>query len=61
MDILSLSFETPLVLTIGGETIKIVTFKTQEHGNIKFGIEAARTIKVNREEVHLAMLNQEKE
>ncbi|MCX7114300.1 MAG: carbon storage regulator [Gammaproteobacteria bacterium] len=61
MDILSLPFETPLILTIKGETVKIVTFKTLEHGNIKFGIDAARSVKVNREEIHLAMLKQEPE
>lgn len=58
MEILSLPFETHLTLTVRGETIKIIAFKTMEHGNIKFGIDAPRSVKVNREEVHLALLKQ---
>lgn len=58
MDILTVSFESPFTFTIQGQEVKVVTFKTLEHGNIKFGIDAPRTIKVNREEVHLGLAKQ---
>ncbi|OGV27556.1 MAG: carbon storage regulator [Legionellales bacterium RIFCSPHIGHO2_12_FULL_37_14] len=55
MDIINLPFEEPLTLTVNGVAIKLVTFRTLEHGNIKFGIDAPRSLKVNREEVYLAL------
>lgn len=58
MDILSVPFETVFALTIKGELIKIRTFKTPEHGNIKFGIEAPKSVTINREEIHLALVEQ---
>lgn len=55
MDFISLSFEEPLMVTINGETIRMVLFKTQENGNIKFGIEAPRSINIHREEIYQAI------
>lgn len=55
MDIISLEFEKPLMVTIGSTSIKILAFKTQEHGNIKFGVEAPRSINVHREEIYHAI------
>lgn len=55
MDFISLSFEEPLIVTINGETIRMVLFKTQENGNIKFGIEAPRSINIHREEIYQAI------
>ena len=34
MDIISLEFEKPLMINIGDTTVKILAFKTAEHGNI---------------------------
>ena len=51
MEIITISFEEPIQINLNGEIISIVAFKTAERGNIKFGIEAPRSIKVNREEV----------
>lgn len=51
MDIISLQFEEPLVICINGAVVKVLAFKTQEHGNIKFGVEAPRAININREEI----------
>ena len=59
MHIVTLPFEEPLLLTIQGETVKIYAFKTTEHGNIKFGIEASRSIQVHREEIFLAIKKQQ--
>jgi carbon storage regulator len=59
MDIISLNFEEPLMIRIGDTTVKILTFKTAEHGNIKFGVEAPRTINVHREEIFHAIKQKE--
>ncbi|OGV44282.1 MAG: carbon storage regulator [Legionellales bacterium RIFCSPHIGHO2_12_FULL_42_9] len=55
MEIITISFEEPIQINLNGEIISIVAFKTAERGNIKFGIEAPRSIKVNREEVVRAL------
>lgn len=55
MDIISLQFEEPLIIRIADTAIKILAFRTQEHGNIKFGVEAPRTINVHREEIFHAI------
>jgi len=59
MNIVTLSFEEPLVINIHGELVHVYAFKTPEHGNIKFGIEAPRSINVHREEIYLAIKNQQ--
>ena len=55
MNIITIPFEEPFFLTVGGELIQVVAFKTQEHGNIKFGIEAPRSVNVHREEIYHAI------
>lgn len=55
MDIMSLSFEEPLILTVDGEMVKLIPFKTLEHGNIKFGIQAPTSINIHREEIYRAV------
>ena len=55
MNIVTVGFEEPLIITLNGEMVQLVAFKTQEHGNIKFGIEAPRTINVHREEIYHAI------
>lgn len=55
MNIVTLSFEEPLVIAINNELVQLVAFKTQEHGNIKFGIEAPRSVNVHREEIYHAI------
>ncbi|KTD35532.1 carbon storage regulator CsrA [Legionella moravica] len=59
MDIISLQFEDPLIIRIGDTVVKILAFKTQEHGNIKFGVEAPRTINIHREEIFHAIKQKE--
>lgn len=59
MDILTAAFEEPLFFCVKGELIQIVAFKTLEHGNIKFGIEAPRSVKVHREEIYHAIRSKE--
>ncbi len=59
MDILNLPFEEPLTIEIKGDRLQLVAFKTQESGNIKFGIKAPRSIKVHREEVYEAIKQKE--
>jgi carbon storage regulator len=55
MQILNLKFEEPLIITINDTKIEIFAFQTQEHGNIKFGVEAPRSISVHREEIYHAI------
>jgi len=49
------------MLSVDGKTARVVAFKTQEHGHIKFGVDAPRSLKVHREEVYLAIKKQEEE
>lgn len=55
MNIVTVSFEEPLIISVKGEIVQLVAFKTQEHGNIKFGVEAPRSINVHREEIYHAI------
>ena len=55
MNIVTTSFEEPIIITVNGEIVRLVAFKTQEHGNIKFGIQAPRSVNVHREEIYHAI------
>jgi len=55
MHIVSIPFEEPLIISINGQVVQIIAFKTQEHGNIKFGVNAPRSINVHREEIYHAI------
>ncbi|CDZ78242.1 carbon storage regulator [Legionella massiliensis] len=55
MNIVTIPFEEPLTVSVQGETVQIVAFKTLEHGNIKFGVQAPRSIEVHREEIYNAI------
>jgi carbon storage regulator len=55
MDIVTLSFKEPLIISIGGTIVKLTPYKTQEPGNIKFGIDAPLSINVHREEIYKAI------
>lgn len=59
MDIVNLQFEEPLIIHIGSTAVKILAFRTPEHGNIKFGVDAPRTINVHREEIFHAIKQKE--
>lgn len=59
MDIINLQFEEPLIIQIADKVVKILAFKTLEHGNIKFGVEAPRAINVHREEIFHAIKQKE--
>lgn len=55
MQILTVPFETPLTISIKGQIVQLIAFKTLEHGNIKFGVEAPRSVEVHREEIYHAI------
>ena len=55
MNIVTIPFEEPLYISIDGELVQVVAFKTPEHGNVKFGVQAPRSINVHREEIYLAI------
>lgn len=55
MNIVSLSFEEPLIITIHDQVVKIIPFLPHEPGSIKFGIEAPRSINIHREEIFQAI------
>lgn len=59
MNIISLDFEEPLMIDIGNAKVKVLAFRTAEHGNIKFGVEAPRSINVHREEIFHAIKQKE--
>lgn len=59
MEIVNINFEENLIVCINGDMIKLVTFKTLEHGHIKFGVDAPRNVNVHREEVFNAIKKQE--
>lgn len=61
MDIISLAFEEPLIIMINDTAVKLVPFITTEHGNIKFGIEAPRSVNVHREEIFKAIQSKQYE
>lgn len=55
MNIVTVPFEEPLTVKVNGAVVQIVAFKTSEHGNIKFGVEAPRSVEVHREEIYHAI------
>lgn len=55
MDIVTISFEDPLIISFKGEIVQLIAFKTVEHGNVKFGVQAPRSIDVHREEIYHAI------
>jgi carbon storage regulator len=55
MNIVTVSFEETLFISVDGEIVQLVAFKTPEHGNIKFGVQAPRSINVHREEIYHAI------
>lgn len=59
MDIITLHFEEPLIIQLSNKIVKILAFKTPENGNIKFGVEAPRSINVHREEIYNAIKEKE--
>lgn len=61
MDILNVPFEEPFTVELNGEKVQVIAFKTLEHGNIKFGVDAPRSIKVHREEIYHAIKEKEAE
>lgn len=55
MNIVTIPFEEPLIVNINGTVVQVVAFKTLEHGNIKFGVNAPRSVEVHREEIYHAI------
>jgi carbon storage regulator len=55
MNIVTVPFEEPLIVQVNGVVVQIVAFKTLEHGNIKFGVQAPRSVEVHREEIYNAI------
>ena len=61
MNIVTINFEEPLIITVDGEVVRLIAFKTQEHGNVKFGVQAPRSINVHREEIYHAIKQKQQE
>lgn len=55
MNIVTIPFEEPLIIDLNGRTVQVIAFKTLEHGNIKFGVDAPRSVEVHREEIFHAI------
>lgn len=60
MQILTIPFEETFYVKLQHETVKIVTFTTNDPGIIKFGIEASRGIQVHREEIYESIKKQKR-
>lgn len=61
MNIVTIPFEEPLTVSVNGNSIQIIAFKTLEHGNIKFGVQAPRSVAVHREEIYHAIRQKQRE
>jgi carbon storage regulator len=55
MNIINIAFEEKLYIYVGNDKIELVAFKTLEHGNVKFGVNAPRSVQVHREEIYHAI------
>ena len=55
MKIVTIPFEEPLYISVDGELVQLIAFRTPEHGNVKFGVQAPRSINVHREEIYIAI------
>ncbi len=51
MDIINIEFEEPLTIKLNGEKANLTVFRTDEHGNVKFGVNAPRSMNIDREEI----------
>ena len=56
MNIIQLPFESSIILTCNNKVVKVTVFLTGEPDNIKFGVDAPRGIKINREEIYFKKL-----
>ena len=60
MDIVNVEFEKEMKLTLNQQEVALICFKTDEHGNIKFGVNAPKNLGVNREEIHFMKMGSNK-
>jgi len=44
VDIVNVEFEKEMKLTVNQQEVTLVCFKTVEHGNIKFGVNAPKNV-----------------
>ncbi|MCG8492278.1 MAG: carbon storage regulator [Sneathiellales bacterium] len=56
MEILTVDFEDHALLNINGELVKLTPFKERDPNIIKVGVDAPKSMTVNREEIHLQLL-----
>ena len=61
MEIFKVDFEASFTLEVHGEKVTITPFKERDPGIIKLGIDAPKTMTVNREEIHLQLLQKKRE
>ncbi|KTC84429.1 MULTISPECIES: carbon storage regulator [Legionella] len=52
MEIVNIFFEETLVIQINNQLVTILPKKSPQHGDISFGINAPKSISVDREEVY---------
>lgn len=60
MEVTYIDFESPLILTINNQIVKIVLYASKEISSVQFGIDAPRTISVHREERYSSKKEQPK-
>ena len=52
MEIVNMSFQEKLIIKVKNQRVIIVAKPFSSHGDVSFGIDAPKSMSVNREEIH---------
>ena len=60
MEILNVNFEDTAILEINGTKVSLTPFQERDENIIKIGVDAPKSIRVNREEIHKQLMEKQK-